>query len=93
MRRYISALLPVTVTIGVGKRHMEIESIPLSYAEANLARRYYGRSQGNQVVGIDDIVEDLPNDKDSSRFLVQNKLQLVKFVQLNQNRRSKTSNQ
>ncbi|MCA9950569.1 MAG: response regulator [Anaerolineales bacterium] len=83
--RYISASLPVTVKIGLGKRHMEVESIPLSYAEANLARRYYGRSQENQVVGIDDIVDDLSDNQTSSSFLVQKELQLVQFVQLNQN--------
>ncbi len=89
IRQAVAAEMPFTVTIGLGKRHMEIESIPLSYAEANLAHRYHGRPQGNQVVGIDDIVDDLPTDKDSSRFLVQNELQLVKFVQLNQNREAK----
>lgn len=89
VRQAVAAKMPFTVTIGLGKRHMEIESIPLSYAEANLARRYHGRPQGNQVVGIDDIVDDLPTDKDSSRFLVQKELQLVKFVQLNQNREAK----
>ncbi len=85
LRRRISELLPVTVTVGVGKRHLEIESIPLSYAEANLARRYYGRVNGNQVGGMDEFVDDLPDDQAPSRYLIEKELQVVKYVELNQN--------
>lgn len=85
LRRVISDLLSVTATVGVGKRHLELESIPLSYAEANLARRYYGRAEGNQVVGMDEIVDDLPDDQAPSRYLIEKELQVVKFVELNQN--------
>lgn len=81
----IATQMPFTVTIGLGKRRMELESIPLSYAEANLARRYHGRSPGNRVVSIDDIVDDLPEKDNPSRYLVQRERQLLKIVLLNQN--------
>jgi two-component system response regulator YesN len=84
LRERIAAAFPFTVTIGFGKRHMELESIPLAYAEANLARRYHGRSPGNQVVGIDDIVDEVPAGGDAAHYLVQRQRQLLKAVQLNQ---------
>ncbi len=84
LRMTIAANMPFTVTIGFGRRRAEIKSIPLSYAEANLARRYRGREQNNQVIGIDDILEDLPAGDDVSRYLVQRERQLTKMVQLNQ---------
>lgn len=84
LRQTIAAKMPFTVTIGLGRRHRELESIPLSYAEANLARRYHGRSQGDRVVTIDDIVDDLPEGNDPARYLVQKERQLVKAIQLNQ---------
>ncbi|MCB8988922.1 MAG: response regulator, partial [Ardenticatenaceae bacterium] len=42
----VAATLPFTVTIGLGKRYMALDSIPLSYAEANLARRYHSHLSG-----------------------------------------------
>ena len=84
LRQTLVANMPFTVTIGVGNRHMELESIPLSYAEANLARRYHGRSQGNRVVTIDDIVDDLPEGDDPSRYLVQRERKLIHIIQMNQ---------
>jgi two-component system response regulator YesN len=76
--------MPFTVTIGLGKRRMELDSIPLSYAEANLARRYHSHLQNNRVVGIDDVVDDLPQENSTSHYLVQKERQLVKTVQMNQ---------
>ncbi|MCB8984427.1 MAG: response regulator [Ardenticatenaceae bacterium] len=79
----VAATLPFTVTIGLGKRYMALDSIPLSYAEANLARRYHSHLSGNVVVGIED-VQDLPGEGDSSTFMVQKERELVQMVQTNQ---------
>jgi len=79
----VAATMPFTVTVGLGKRYMDLESIPLSYAEANLARRYHSHLTGNAVVGIDD-VPDLPADGDSGTYMVQKERELVQLVQTNQ---------
>ena len=79
----VAATLPFTVTIGLGKRYMALESIPLSYAEANLARRFHSHLPGNVVVGIDDL-QDLPADGDAGTYLVQKERELVQMVQANQ---------
>lgn len=84
LRMTIAANMPLTVTIGFGRRRRDLGSIPLSYAEANLARRYRGREQVNQVVGADDILEDLPAGDDASPYLVQRERELARMVQLNQ---------
>ncbi|MEZ4644970.1 MAG: response regulator [Chloroflexota bacterium] len=84
IHRAVVAEMPFTVTIGLGKRYMELESLPLSYAEANLARRYHSRAQGNLVVSIDDIEDTLPTENDHALYLVQKERELVKMVQSNQ---------
>lgn len=71
IRTAVANTLPFTVTIGMGKRYMALESIPLSYAEANLARRYHSHFQGNVVVGIDDLEDLLPSTNDRGLYLVQ----------------------
>lgn len=81
LRGAIAAQMPFTVTIGLGKRHMDMESIPISYAEANLARRYHGRAPGNQVVALDDPAGPVSHTADASRFLVQKERELVKWVE------------
>lgn len=84
LRQAVAAHMPFTVTIGLGKRRVDLESIPLSYAEANLARRYLRHSQNNRVVSIDDVENEKPQESGPSRYLVQRERQLVKAVQLNQ---------
>lgn len=84
LRQTIAEQMPFTVTIGMGKRYMRFESIPLSYAEANLARRYLSRQEGNRVVSLDDMQEDLPQGNDNSRYLVQKERELVQVVEANQ---------
>ena len=88
LRMTIAAKMPFTVTIGFGKRRKELESLPLSYAEANLARRYRGRTQKNLVIGIDDIVDELPVGDDASRYLVQRERELAREVQLNREQKA-----
>lgn len=84
IRQTIAATLPFTVTVGVGKRYQEIDSIPFSYAEANLARRYHTRLNSNKVVGIEDIQEGLPGVGEVSFYLVEKERELVKAVESNQ---------
>ncbi|MBK6325754.1 MAG: response regulator [Chloroflexi bacterium] len=84
IRTAVANTLPFTVTIGMGKRYMALESIPLSYAEANLARRYHSHFQGNVVVGIDDLEDLLPSTNDRGLYLVQKERELTQLVQTNQ---------
>ncbi len=84
LRQTIAEQMPFTVTIGMGKRYMRFQSIPLSYAEANLARRYLSRQEGNRVVSLDDIQENQPQGNDNSRYLVQKERELVQAVETNQ---------
>jgi two-component system response regulator YesN len=84
LRQTIAEKMPFTVTIGMGKRYMRFQSIPLSYAEANLARRYLSRQEGNRVVSLDDIQENQPQGNENSRYLVQKERELVQVVETNQ---------
>lgn len=84
LRETIAEQMPFTVTIGMGKRYMDYESIPLSYAEANLARRYYSGLQVNRVVDLSDIQDEQPQGDDYSHYLVQKKRKLVQIVETNQ---------
>ncbi|MBE2223414.1 MAG: response regulator [Anaerolineae bacterium] len=83
LRQTIAEQLPFTVTIGIGKRYMGYESIPLSYAEANLARRYHSRLQGNKVVDLSDIQAEQPQGDNSSHYLVQKEHELMQVVETN----------
>lgn len=80
----ITTQTPFTVTIGFGKRYLDIDSIPLSYAEANLARRYYRHLSDQPVVSIEDITDILPPQNDPALYLVQKERELVKAVASNQ---------
>jgi two-component system response regulator YesN len=53
IRRQVQQETEITVTVGLGERCPTLDSIPLSYAEANLARRVH--ASGNVVVHIDDL--------------------------------------
>lgn len=83
MRIAIAARMQFTVTIGFGRQRADLSSIPQSYAEANLARRYLGREQTNLVIGVDDILEESPAVDDTSHYLVLRKREVVRMVQLN----------
>lgn len=86
LRETIAEQMPFTVTIGMGKRYMDYESIPLSYAEANLAQHYYSglQVQVNRVVDLSDIQDEQPQGDDYSHYLVQKKRKLVQIVETNQ---------
>ena len=83
LRQTIAEQMPFTVTIGMGKRYMGYESIPLSYAEANLARRFHSHLQGNRVVDLNDIQAEQPKGVNNSRYLVQKEHELVQTVETN----------
>jgi two-component system response regulator YesN len=88
LRHSIAQKSPFSVTIGIGNQYVEMDSIPLSYAEANLARRYQSQQQGNRVIHIND-VPTLASDGNSARaFPVQRERQLVQSVQTNQPQRA-----
>jgi two-component system, response regulator YesN len=84
IRQAIATMLPVTVSVGIGQICLDLDSIPLSYAEANLARRYHRRLEGNKVVGIEDILENLPAQGEAAFYLVEKERALVKAVEANQ---------
>lgn len=78
IRRHVQRETPVTVTVGLGERCPTLDSIPISYAEANLARRVH--SSGNVVVHIDDLESTRYGDL---QFLdpVQCECDLVRAIQ------------
>lgn len=81
----IAQEMPFTVTIGIGKTYPELESIPLSYAEANLARRIQNSiSGGNLVVHVDDVQELTVDRSDNNFYRIQQELELVGCVKNNQ---------
>ena len=80
----ISAGTPFTATVGFGKRYVSLESIPFSYAEANLARRYRRHLGGDEVVGIEEVERGLPAADGRSVYLVEKERALVKAVSTNQ---------
>lgn len=84
IRQNVAATHPFTVSVGIGKRYIGLESIPFSYAEANLARRYHSRLDGNKVIAIEDIEKELPGTGEASFYLVEKERELVKAVQTNQ---------
>jgi two-component system response regulator YesN len=73
----------VTVTIGVGRRYKDLESIPLSYAEASLARRHKLGQKGNTVIHIDD-VHHMTDSDHRLPYSVQLEQDLLKNVRLNE---------
>lgn len=80
----ITSQTPFSVTVGFGKKYLDIESIPFSYAEANLARRYQRHLSGQAVVGIEEVDDGGHTQSGPTLFLVQKERALVKAVATNQ---------
>jgi len=80
-REAVSQKFPFSVTTGIGNAYLDLASIPLSYAEANLARRYQRKIGGNGTAHI----EDIPHLADPTGGPVFNRVQaeqeLVRCVQ------------
>ncbi len=74
-----------TVTIGIGKTYPELKSVPLSYAEANLARRIQNSiAGGNQRVHVDDVQGLTVDSSDHNFYRIQREQELVNCVKNNQ---------
>lgn len=67
-----------SVVLGVGHRYADIESIPISYAEASLASRYYTPEAKQYVIHIEDI--DEINDQKKLAYPVQLEYQILQRV-------------
>lgn len=79
----IAAETSFTVTVGFGKRYLELSAIPFSYAEANLARRYARRMGGPVVMGIEDVETSSPTESGAALYMVEKERELVKIVATN----------
>lgn len=55
IRRAVEVNTSVTVTVSLGRRYPDLESVPRSYAEVSLAKRRKADQGGNTVVHINDI--------------------------------------
>jgi two-component system response regulator YesN len=66
-RQAVYQRFPFSVTVGIGNAYLDWDSVPFSYAEANLARRYQRRVGGNTAVHIDDM-QELGTEADDSVF-------------------------
>ncbi|MFM8321547.1 MAG: response regulator [Chloroflexota bacterium] len=88
MRLAIRAEQPFTVTIGVGSIYTDWEAIPLSYAEANLARRYQSHSGGDKVVHIDDTAALGIDRSSETAYRIQHEQDLMSSLQANDQARA-----
>lgn len=81
----IAREMPFTVTIGIGKMYPELDSVPFSYAEANLARRIQNSiAGGNLVVYVEDVQALNVERNDNSFYRIQREQELVNCVRNNQ---------
>jgi two-component system response regulator YesN len=67
-----------SVVVGIGHRYADIEAIPISYAEASLACRYYAAGLHQYVFHIEDI--DEINDRKRLAYPVQLEHQILRLV-------------
>ncbi len=84
IRAKIEEQMPFTVTIGLGNACADWRSIPLSYAEASLARRTQSRIAGNQSLHIGDVARLPGNNKEGSFYRVQREQELIEAIKLHQ---------
>lgn len=85
LRKVIAENMPFTVTIGIGKMYPELDAVPFSYAEANLARRIQNSiAGGNLVVYVDDVQALNVERGDNSFYRIQREQDLVNCVRNNQ---------
>jgi two-component system response regulator YesN len=76
------------MTVGIGNAYLDLASVPLSYAEANLARRYQRKVGGNTAAHIDDI-QNLDASADDSAFnRVRAEQELVRCVHNGEEKRA-----
>lgn len=71
-----------TVTISIGRQYADLDSIPISYAEARLTKRHQAVQTGNTVVHIDNL--DLFESVENLAYPLQVERNLLDAVLLNQ---------
>lgn len=84
IRQAVAAQMPFTMTIGIGTPCDTLASIPISYAEANLARRLQTKEAPNQVIHIQDVQTTPIKDDTAFTYRAQREQALVWAVQRNQ---------
>ncbi len=88
IRQAIHKETSLTVTIGIGNIYPNWEALSLSYAEANLARRYQSHKGGNAVVHIDDALALSINRNDDTSYRIQNEQDLIDSIKRNDQERA-----
>lgn len=87
-RSAVCRIFPFTVTVGIGNAYKDWMSVPFSYAEANLARRYQHVYNRNTVVHIRDVQALNEETKGARPYRVQLEQDLVRCVRDNQQARA-----
>ena len=88
IRHEVASQMSFTMTIGIGNAYDSLESVTISYAEANLARRFQTRQAKNHVIHIKDVQEKPIASGDSLTYRVQREQALVWAVQRNQKQKA-----
>jgi two-component system, response regulator YesN len=81
IRQAIKAELSLTVIIGIGSVCADWEALPLSYAEANLARRYQSHVGGNAVIHISKVLTNPLDRNDDTSYRIQREQDLLNSLQ------------
>jgi two-component system response regulator YesN len=88
IRQAITAEMSLTVTIGIGNVYSGWEAIPLSYAEANLARRYQSRKTGNAIFHVAEVLAASIDRTDDTSYRIQHEQDLIHSIQNNDQERA-----
>ncbi len=88
IRHTIKTEMPLTVTIGIGNIYSDWEAIPLSYAEANLARRYQSHQGIDTIVYIGDLSAANINRNEETSYRIQHEQDLIGSIQNNDQQRA-----
>lgn len=88
IRQALKMEMPLTVTIGIGNMYSDWEAITLSYAEANLARRYQSHQKGDTIVHINDVSAVSIDRNDETSYRIQHEQDLIDSIQNNDQQRA-----
>ena len=80
IRQAIITEMSLTVTIGIGNMYLSLDALPLSYAEANLARRFQSHQGGNAVVHVSEILALSSDRKDDTSYRIQREQDLIHSI-------------
>jgi two-component system, response regulator YesN len=81
IRQAIQTETSFTVTIGIGNMCSDWEALPLSYAEANLARRYQSHLGANAVIHISQVLASKLDRNDETSYRIQHEQDLLNSLQ------------